>query len=110
VPDADAAKARLLRAAAAPVIVVIDIYLPGNASGLDVLAWMRDQPALARLPVVVLSVSTDRTHEARARTAGAALVLRKPITVDLMIEALSHLGLAMVPATAGSRPGVLLKA
>jgi CheY-like chemotaxis protein len=60
-----------------PDLVLLDIKLPG-ASGLDVLRWIRDQPALATLPVVMFSGSDLETDVADAYRLGANLYLSKP--------------------------------
>src|SRR5580765_924353 len=41
---------------AAPACVLLDIKLP-TISGLDVLAWIRKQPDLKRLPVIMFTSS-----------------------------------------------------
>jgi DNA-binding response OmpR family regulator len=37
-----------------PGLVILDLKLP-RKSGFDVLAWLRQQPGLERLPVIVLT-------------------------------------------------------
>ncbi|PSR17150.1 two-component system response regulator [filamentous cyanobacterium CCP3] len=41
-----------------PVLVLLDLKLP-RRSGAEVLAWIRQQPRLRRLPVVVLTSSRE---------------------------------------------------
>jgi len=41
-----------------PSLVFLDLNLP-RKSGLEVLAWIREQPYLHRLPVVVLTATED---------------------------------------------------
>lgn len=55
----------LLRTNLPPSLIVLDLNLP-KKSGLDVLAWIRECPALAEVPVFMLSSSEDPDHVARA--------------------------------------------
>src|ERR1041384_5255557 len=55
--DGDKAIAALSqRLATPPVCALVDIKLP-SLSGLEVLAWIRQQPGLKRLPVIILTSS-----------------------------------------------------
>ena len=55
------------------------IYI-GDRSGFEVLAWLQDQPALRRLPLVVLTSSGQLDDVNRAYDLGANSYLVKPIT------------------------------
>jgi CheY-like chemotaxis protein len=68
-----------------PALVVLDWDLEANG-GLQVLVWIRSQPALRYLPVVVLSVSKSQTEMKRAYDRGASSYLLKPRTSDGLIE------------------------
>jgi CheY-like chemotaxis protein len=73
-----------------PALVLLDLKLP-RKSGLDVLAWLREQPAVRRIPVVVLTSSRQNRDLERAYDLGANSYLVKPVEfADLvsMIEAL----------------------
>jgi len=61
-----------------PVLVLLDLKLP-RRSGLEVLAWMRQQPKLKRLLVVVLTSSQENSDLAKAYDLGANSYLVKPI-------------------------------
>jgi len=62
---------------AAPDIVLLDLNLPG-LSGYDVLQRLRNHPATARLPVVVLTAKGDEDNEVRVFELGADDFLTKP--------------------------------
>ncbi len=69
---------------AAPAAVVLDILLPG-LDGWQVLARLREDPATAGVPVIVVSVVDDR---ARGADLGAAAYLVKPLARDELVTAL----------------------
>lgn len=60
-----------------PRLVVLDLNLPIK-HGLEVLRWLRDQPATQNLIVVVLTSSTDVLDLHEAYTLGANSYLVKP--------------------------------
>jgi CheY-like chemotaxis protein len=60
-----------------PVLALLDINLPGK-SGLEVLKWIRAQPALCTLPVIMLTSSIQEADVHRAYTLGANGFLQKP--------------------------------
>jgi CheY-like chemotaxis protein len=60
-----------------PVVILLDLKLP-RRSGLEVLAWVKEQPALRRIPVVVLTSSREQSDLKEAYDLGANSVLVKP--------------------------------
>ena len=68
-----------------PSLVLLDLNLP-RWSGFEVLEWMRQQPQLRRLPVVVLSSSSRPDDIARAYEAGANGYLVKPNALGELIS------------------------
>jgi CheY-like chemotaxis protein len=74
-----------------PSLVILDIHLP-RRSGFDVLAWIRKQPELRRLPVVMLSGSAERSSIDRAYQLGVNSYLVKPTTFDGLVELVRGLG------------------
>ncbi len=60
-----------------PGLVLLDLNLP-YWSGFEVLAWVRQQPQLRRLPVVIYTSSSRPDDIARAYDAGANGYLVKP--------------------------------
>ena len=61
-----------------PLLVLLDLKLP-RRSGLEVLAWIRQQPELRRLLVVVLTSSQEDSDLVQAYDLGANSYLVKPI-------------------------------
>ncbi|HEV2394398.1 MAG TPA: response regulator [Verrucomicrobiae bacterium] len=68
-----------------PVCVLLDIKLPSK-SGLEVLAWIRGQPRLKRLPVIMLTSSLIPDDIKRAYDLGANSYLLKPSDLDGLIS------------------------
>jgi CheY-like chemotaxis protein len=65
------------RAHPSPGLVLLDLNLP-YWSGFEVLAWIRQQPMLRWLPVVIFSSSSRPDDITRAYEAGANSYLVKP--------------------------------
>lgn len=61
-----------------PDLVLLDIMMP-EVSGLDILRQMRRDPALARIPVVVISARSMPTDIKNSMEAGASTYLTKPV-------------------------------
>lgn len=61
-----------------PILILLDLKLP-RRSGLEVLAWIGQQPSLRRLLVVVLTSSQENDDLDRAYDLGANSYLVKPI-------------------------------
>ncbi len=75
--DGTEALALLRSAEDAPDLVLLDINMPG-LSGLDVLARIKEDAALRRLPVVMLTSSELSSDIARAYELGASGYISKP--------------------------------
>ena len=61
-----------------PLLILLDLKLP-RRSGLEVLAWIRQQPELKRLLVVMLTSSQESTDLNRAYDLGINSYLVKPV-------------------------------
>lgn len=59
-----------------PVVMLLDLKLPGE-SGFELLAWLRQQQGLKRLPVVILTSSSETADINRAFEEGANSYLVK---------------------------------
>lgn len=75
-----------------PVLMLLDLKLP-RKSGLEVLAWVREQAGLKRLPVVVLTSSRETSDINRAYDLGANSYLVKPVGFENLFELAKSLNL-----------------
>jgi len=68
-----------------PALILLDLKLPG-IDGFDFLRWLRQQPRLEKLRVVVLS-SSDRVRDINlAYKLGANSYLIKPLDFERFVE------------------------
>jgi CheY-like chemotaxis protein len=68
-----------------PMLLLLDLKLP-RKSGHEVLEWLRKQPMLKRLTVVVLTSSQQSSDINRAYDLGANSYLVKPVTFNALVE------------------------
>jgi CheY-like chemotaxis protein len=61
-----------------PSLVLLDLKLP-RMSGLEVLEWMRNQPPLCSVRVVVLTSSSEESDIRRAHALGVSAYVVKPV-------------------------------
>lgn len=62
-----------------PQLVLLDLNLP-SISGFDLLRWMRQEPSLKELPVVIFSSSGRPEDRSQAKELGADDYLLKPVS------------------------------
>jgi CheY-like chemotaxis protein len=67
-----------------PCLLLLDLHLP-RKSGLEVLQWVRAQPPVSSLPVVVMTSSIQDGDIHRAYLEGANAYLVKPSRPDQLI-------------------------
>ena len=74
----------------APDLVITDVMLPGQ-SGFDLLATLRQDERMARLPVVVLTARADAESAVEAFAAGADDFVVKPFnSAELLARVRAH--------------------
>ncbi|MBN1679816.1 MAG: response regulator [Anaerolineae bacterium] len=64
-----------------PDVIFLDINMPG-VSGLEVLGFLRRDPATAKVPVIVVSAEEDLGTKRAAFEAGANYYIVKPATLE----------------------------
>lgn len=73
-----------------PSIVFLDLKMP-FLDGFEVLAWIRSQSALDKIPVVVLTSSSEERDRQRATALGAAGYFVKTPGVETVREMMQFL-------------------
>ncbi len=68
-----------------PTLVVLDLNMP-RIHGVEVMHFIRRQPALAGLRVVVLTTSTRSQEVEECRRMGAVAVLTKPASYEELVD------------------------
>jgi CheY-like chemotaxis protein len=77
-----------------PSIVFLDLNMPG-VTGFDVLGFVKREPHLAKVPVIVVTSDDQPESAERAKDAGADAYIVKPINLDVLEEALKSLNLIL---------------
>lgn len=73
-----------------PVLVLLDLKLP-RRSGAEVLMWLRQQPILKRMPVVVLTSSREYGDVNHLYDLGVNAYMVKPVAFNNLVEILEIL-------------------
>ena len=81
---ADLRSAREALAREGSVLIVLDILLP-DGDGLDFLKELRNSPATAQIPVLLLSTEADAKNRVRGMGAGADEYIGKPYDLGLVV-------------------------
>jgi CheY-like chemotaxis protein len=66
--------------------------MPG-VDGFEILAYLRREPRLSGIPVIVVTADDSPETARRARQDGAVDVLLKPVTVEALEGSLTAAGL-----------------
>jgi len=78
-----------------PHLLILDINMP-EISGLDLLEFVRRQPELDTLPVLMLTYEYSDIRVAKAMKKGANGFMVKPVTLDELDEAIKK-AISFVP-------------
>ena len=86
----DAMTALTLARQRVPSLIILDLGLPAGG-GFTFLQRLRMFPALAVIPVLVVSGQDQATHEQAALDAGASAFLSKPVKPETVIAKIREL-------------------
>ena len=84
------AEARTALRSRRPQLALLDMHLP-DGDGDELLRWLRAEPDLAALPVLVVSADAQEQGLARARAAGANGYFSKPIDFAALLAAIDEI-------------------
>ena len=73
-----------------PDLILLDLMMP-DVSGLEVLRFLRREPQLENLPVVVVSAKSLPEDINKGMEAGASLYLTKPISYRELVQSIGKL-------------------
>jgi two-component system response regulator len=73
-----------------PGVVLLDLNLPGT-DGRQVLAEAKADPQLKRIPVIILTTSSDERDIRRCYEMGANSYVNKPVDLDGFLKAIQRL-------------------
>jgi len=90
----------VLAAARRPDLILLDIQLPGM-DGYAVAKRLRDNPDLARTPIVALTSFAMAGDRERAFEAGCSGYIEKPINPDTFVDQIGEHLTGGVPAGGG---------
>jgi CheY-like chemotaxis protein len=76
---------RLATTTRMPHVVIVDVLLP-SFSGLSTLAYLRRDPRLARVPVIVLSSYAEPPEQQQFLQSGASAVVTKPFSSQRLLD------------------------
>jgi two-component system, response regulator len=75
-----------------PEVILLDLKLP-KVGGLEVLRRIRSEPRTRRIPVVILTSSTEDKDICSCYDLGANSFVRKPVDFTRFLDAAQQLGL-----------------
>src|SRR5262245_38646419 len=75
------------------LLILLDIKMPGESDGIDVLCRIKADPAKKRIPVIMLTTTDDPREIKRCYDLGCSVYITKPVDGAAFIEAVSRLGL-----------------
>ena len=75
-----------------PGLILLDINMPG-VDGLEILAYLRREPRLIPIPVVVITSDDQPETRARVMKGGATAMIIKPATLETLEENLKKIGI-----------------
>jgi CheY-like chemotaxis protein len=73
-----------------PTLVLLDLKMP-KKDGFQVLEWLRQQPHLKRVVVIVLTAASRQEDVDRSHDLGANAVLVKPTNFDELVDILAQI-------------------
>ena len=74
-----------------PRFICLDINMPG-VDGTEVLAFLRREPRLMKIPVIIITSDDQPETRQRVMKGGAQAMLIKPATIDALEGALKKAG------------------
>jgi CheY-like chemotaxis protein len=92
-----------------PALILLDLNMPG-IDGRKMLSILKQDPALRKIPVLVLTTSSDEKDIEQCYEIGASTYIQKPVNFAGLIEAVGRIkdywfGMALLPKNGDSLSG-----
>jgi CheY-like chemotaxis protein len=81
-----------IRPSSAPVLLLLDIKMP-RVDGIGVLQATKSDPAMAQIPVIMLTTTDDPREVDRCYEFGCSVYITKPVRYEDFVDALTRLGM-----------------
>jgi CheY-like chemotaxis protein len=81
-----------------PAVILLDMQMPAGG-GMSMLDKVRGIPRLSRIPVIIVTASTDEDLPETVKSKGAIGVLRKPVDRDTLVDLVNSILDREQPAT-----------
>lgn len=84
-----------------PALMLLDLNMPG-IDGRKVLATIKQDPALKKIPIVILTTSVESRDVTQCYELGASTYIQKPVDFDGLVAAVKRIkdywfGVALLP-------------
>jgi CheY-like chemotaxis protein len=74
-----------------PCLMILDIRMP-KVDGFEVLAYMKNDELLRKIPVIVLTTAGDKNAVDKCQRLGCNMYVVKPVEYDQFVEAMNRIG------------------
>ena len=91
-PAYGSSPAMALLAEKVPPLILLDINMPG-VDGLEILGYLRREPRLMKVPVIVITSDDQPETKKRALEGGAQAMITKPASLVELEGALKKMGI-----------------
>ena len=86
----DSTKALDVAGSVKPDLITLDLMMPGM-TGFELCEHLRQNPAFANVPIMIISAKDDNASKERAIQLGASAYLTKPFNVDELLQKIKEL-------------------
>ncbi|GAB6145351.1 response regulator [Desulfocicer niacini] len=91
-----------------PYVLLLDIRMP-RVDGLEVLARVKQDPELRKMPIIMVTTTDDPREVALCHELGCSNYVTKPIDYDKFVNAVRSLGLFLAVVKVPEINGVMEK-
>jgi CheY-like chemotaxis protein len=76
-----------------PDAILSDLNMPLE-NGLDLLAWLKEQPGLSKIPVIIFSGASSHAEIEKVKRMGASEYIEKPSDYHSLVETIERIARA----------------